>query len=465
MRIAQRIVVAVTVGVATAAVSAGSASAAVIHCGETVTTSIQVGNDINNCPGDGLIIGADNLRINLNDHHITASPGSSGVGIAFAGHNGVQLSGDTSANYIQGFQVGVLIDGDSNRVTQIKTSGNARAGVEITGNDSTLVDSLEDGDGVGAPDLTQSPPIADSVFVSGDGDGVSGDHADAGVDLAGNDDWVGGASVKSVRVEGLRDDVSDNFLGGTGGAPAVIVGRSDSGHGSMADSRDYIGYNEIFDGGVLVQGMRDVTVNANFQDDAQIGFEDFDSDGDIYQGNVAQQDSVGFILHGSDISLSDNNAGSRYFGSSEVNADGAGFIITGSHHVTSLYDTAFYEDSNYLPGSPFSCQDHRGPLTPGAVPCAQDGFEVIGSSNVVLRSDHAEHAAGSGLAWGQDLMAEQDGLSTATQEANTGGLVRSFDGENNHRYGIFVQGVVTDGGNDRAQSNLLGQCVGVLCRP
>jgi parallel beta-helix repeat protein len=41
-----------------------------VHCGQTLTHSVKLANDLTNCPGDGLVIGADGITVDLNDHTI-----------------------------------------------------------------------------------------------------------------------------------------------------------------------------------------------------------------------------------------------------------------------------------------------------------------------------------------------------------------------------------------------------------
>ena len=41
-----------------------------VSCGETLTTSTTLANDLIDCPGTGLVIGDDNVTINLDGHTI-----------------------------------------------------------------------------------------------------------------------------------------------------------------------------------------------------------------------------------------------------------------------------------------------------------------------------------------------------------------------------------------------------------
>jgi large repetitive protein len=48
----------------------GQALASHVSCGETITTDTKLDSDLTNCPGDGLVIRADNITLDLNGHTI-----------------------------------------------------------------------------------------------------------------------------------------------------------------------------------------------------------------------------------------------------------------------------------------------------------------------------------------------------------------------------------------------------------
>jgi parallel beta-helix repeat protein len=58
-----------------------------VHCGQTLTHSVKLANDLTDCPGDGLVIGAAGITVDLNGHTIDGvAPTSCDVpGVATAG--------------------------------------------------------------------------------------------------------------------------------------------------------------------------------------------------------------------------------------------------------------------------------------------------------------------------------------------------------------------------------------------
>src|SRR5215467_8835964 len=89
----------------------------------TVTQNLTLADDIGPCPGDGVIIGADGVHLNLNGHTIsgTFSHAGTAVGVRATGRQKVKISGGT----ITGFDAGVaLISGSGNTVTGLTVANN-----------------------------------------------------------------------------------------------------------------------------------------------------------------------------------------------------------------------------------------------------------------------------------------------------------------------------------------------------
>lgn len=154
-----------------------------VSCGQVITHSIHLSNDLIDCPGDGLVIGADHVRIDLGGHVIdgVSNPAADGInntggfdrvvvrhGTIQQFQQGVQLT-NASRNTLRGLRVtqtfrgielgssdhtrivhnrvwanfdGIhLVDSDSNRISHNNVFGNsASAIVLITGSDSNKVD-------------------------------------------------------------------------------------------------------------------------------------------------------------------------------------------------------------------------------------------------------------------------------------------------------------------------------------
>jgi parallel beta-helix repeat protein len=78
---------------------AARASAALtkVSCGQTLTESTTLTNDLVNCPGTGLIIGADNITVDLNGHTIDGKNKERGIGDQK--HNNVKIVNGTITDF------------------------------------------------------------------------------------------------------------------------------------------------------------------------------------------------------------------------------------------------------------------------------------------------------------------------------------------------------------------------------
>jgi large repetitive protein len=93
------------------ALSAGQALADHVQCGDVITQDTTLDSDLIDCPGDGLVIGADNITLDLGGHAVTGSD-TSVVGIANGdlygepeGHDGVTIRNGS----VRDFSIGVGI--------------------------------------------------------------------------------------------------------------------------------------------------------------------------------------------------------------------------------------------------------------------------------------------------------------------------------------------------------------------
>src|SRR5580765_5255056 len=62
-------------------VQARAGSETEVSCGQTLKASVRLAGDLVDCPATGLIIGADNITVDLNGHTIDGSGKSDGIAI------------------------------------------------------------------------------------------------------------------------------------------------------------------------------------------------------------------------------------------------------------------------------------------------------------------------------------------------------------------------------------------------
>jgi hypothetical protein len=94
------------------AIGAGAGAGAAVsplQCGATVTHNVTLRSDLLGCPGDGLIIGAAGVKVDLHGFTIGGSKTAGSAGIRDQGYAGLQVVGGGLHATIQDFEVGVLV--------------------------------------------------------------------------------------------------------------------------------------------------------------------------------------------------------------------------------------------------------------------------------------------------------------------------------------------------------------------
>jgi parallel beta-helix repeat protein len=119
------------------ALGSGQALASHVSCGDTITTGTTLDSDLVSCPNNGILIGADDVTLDLNGHTIDgdgelkedcAEDDPCDLGVFADGHNGVTIEHGT----IREFALGVLVlDARHNRLRDLSVSENLFSGVII----------------------------------------------------------------------------------------------------------------------------------------------------------------------------------------------------------------------------------------------------------------------------------------------------------------------------------------------
>jgi parallel beta-helix repeat protein len=211
--------VAFAVGVALACLSLApradaSASGEPVRCGDTITRDTKLKNDLRNCPGNGIVIGADDITLDLNGHTID---GDGVVGCEelytcdfgvdnSAGHRGVTIKDGS----IREFATAVVVIGaDHNRLRGLASSHNILGGVLLIESPDARIER----NSIAANGLTTDQAgliVFDSSDVRIDGNSVR-DNGDIGMFLQGVDDSrvernaVSGNPEAGVILDGNRN--------------------------------------------------------------------------------------------------------------------------------------------------------------------------------------------------------------------------------------------------------------------
>ena len=137
------------------------------HCGETITTDTTLESDLVDCPNNGIVIGADDITLDLNGHRIDGDGTkfadcpkneSCDVGLLSDGHDGVTLRDGSVREFAHGVFVFSARD---NRVISISSKENTEFGFVVSQSAGSRV---RDSSG------------SDNIAPEGDGMGVFGSH-------------------------------------------------------------------------------------------------------------------------------------------------------------------------------------------------------------------------------------------------------------------------------------------------
>lgn len=100
----------------------------ILECGDVITENTILGNNLINCPQHGLIINADNVTLDCNEHMIDGDSNTDTWGIVLSGVNDVTIKNCNA----QEFRAGVyLISSYNNTITKNTLNNNDHYGVFI----------------------------------------------------------------------------------------------------------------------------------------------------------------------------------------------------------------------------------------------------------------------------------------------------------------------------------------------
>ena len=343
-------------------------------CGAVITADTTLLHDLIDCPGDGIVIGAANVTLDLNRHTIDgdAASGAFGpdIGIRNDGFDGVTVKSGT----VREFDFGIRISNVSaNSLLRLLSTLNSRAGIRAEGSEggrllaSTAVDNGTFGIilfGENHNNLLEGNAASDNGG-GGIGDFVSDHDRIAHNVVTGNAEEgiaVGGSSDSSVE----QNSVSDNFGG-------IAVFGSD---------RNTVTGNRVFRNrdNIIIDGDGN-SVLANHVSDA-LGCDDGEGCGfgiSVEGGadNLIADNTIARTLH-SGIRLDAYGApvSGNVFRHNNVHAAGIDGIAINTDQVGPVLNT--FLDSNLVTGA------------------ADDGIDVD-SSSTTLTSNVANHNGDLGV--------------------------------------------------------------------
>ena len=194
-----------------------------VGCGEVVTESVRLTNDIIECPGIGLVAGAPNITIDLNGHLIDGA--GEGTGVLNPRYDGVTVMNGR----ITGFAFGVQFNPGVNDsvVSDLSIEANEEAGIVLSDADRNVVrdnDLTGNMFGVHLTAGTRDVTVRANTFASNSADGVWVELSNANT-IADNEIVLSGGVAINLTRANINDVVGNTLDGNLGGG--ILAGEEE----------------------------------------------------------------------------------------------------------------------------------------------------------------------------------------------------------------------------------------------
>jgi parallel beta-helix repeat protein len=444
------------VGVAAAAcavVLAPGANADQIVCGQVLTRSTTITNSLAGCAGDGLVIGASGITVDLNGNTIQGS--GLGVGIQNNGHDDVTIRNGALVN----FDHGVVLNPGTvrNSITGLTLAKNEWSAIQLNnaaGNHLAQNTLSEMGDvGIRLTNGSTDNAIKGNAVGVGAGDSFV-------VELGSHRNWLEGNTVQTsagqaVRVEGSANTMvlANEFAGASDmgitmtAAPGSVVqanklgGGGDAGvllTGGTASVVRFNLFGQSSDAGVILEGMSNSLVKGNSltnAGDAAIVLRGDSSDIRVIDNTAS---------HASDAGIFISDGGANTVRGNILTNNAHGIELSGSQQNRVEFNTM---EANL--GLGIEVAESAGNTVFGNTMDGnlQGGIWVDGGVNNTIEGNAVRTSGGDGI-----------------NVISPGTVVRYNLARLNQGWGIHGAAGIVDGGRNGASGNAEpAQCYGIVC--
>jgi hypothetical protein len=248
---------AAAVAVLAAGPSEGSSTTPITTCGQIVTTDAVLTQNLA-CTGDGIVVGASGITIDLKGFVVQGDQGSGDYGIddLTFGADNVTVKNGVLRNFSSGIYAAIA---DDFTVSNVISTGNAVDGIHVEGTSASIMSSTASGNEftgvkvVGeAASIKSSSTVGNGsrgIWVNGDGATVKSSRAIAnwdGIELDSNaasisSSTVAGNGEAGLYVGGNAASVKSNVVVGNAFLGIRVVGDAPTITGNKADENGFTG--------------------------------------------------------------------------------------------------------------------------------------------------------------------------------------------------------------------------------
>jgi parallel beta-helix repeat protein len=299
-----------------------------VQCGEVLTASLRVANNLKDCPADGLVIGAPGITIDLGGHRIDGvlAAGSAGVDNS-AGHADVVIQN----GFLLQFEDGVRLENASgNTLALLHAEGITEAGIHLIASSGNV---LRQNTVRGSDDL-----------------GVHFEFASNGNTLADNEITGSGAGGIFVNDSPSANVFLRNTVSANGGYGFEIYGSDSILKGNVAEANQ--------DTGIVLDGAPTnclVKANRASGNDGS-GIQIFGGSGNVLVGNTAHENGIhGIVSDTNAVTLRKNRANGNGFLNGGAGDDVGLGILAPAGATTSGNKAAGNDDPSECQASDLGC--------------------------------------------------------------------------------------------------------------
>ena len=401
---------ALTMG-AVVPLDASASSATAVVCGQTLTQNTRLANDLVDCPGNGLIIGADHITVDLGGHSVDGVNAAASEGVSNDGHAGLRIQNGVITDF---FANGVAVrNAPRSTVRNLTIKRIGEGGVEGDASAGILLKESAEST------VTGNTVMNDVTAYQSDGvDVLSSPRVLVATNRLTHNAWDGMFVLASPdsRILGNRLDHSKNQgLEINAGSDSVQV------TGNIASN------NAV--SGIVVGALKNARINGNiFLDNGDAGLFLFDLLGSDVSGNSFTGNSVGLVLAAGQ----NGSIGNRLARNISSRNLLAGLVLD---HAAG--NTVVANVTNANQGRPGE----------------GGGIVVIGATGNTVTGNSANLNLDVGVGVFQDAPGDSAGNTLTGNTANANGA-----------HGIdAVAGTIDGGGNTAHRNTPLPNCLGVAC--